>query len=78
MRDNAMRCGCGCKAPARGDAVTREVLSNFLAGEEEQPLEGQLDLDFELVFDTVDHSLLESLLRPDRRCHAGVCEDIVV
>ena len=58
--------------------MTRKVLPNFLAGEEEQPLERQLDLHLELPFNTVDHMLLKSLLRPDRRCHAGVCEDIVV
>ena len=56
----------------------KRFLPNFLAGEEEQPLEGQFDLDLELVFDTVDHSLLESPLGPDRWCHAGVCETVVV
>jgi len=60
------------------DAVTRKVLPNFLAREEEQPLERQLDLDFELTFDTVDHALLESHLRPDGWYHAGVGENIVV
>ena len=33
---------------AEEDAVTRRVLPNFLAGEEEQPLERQLDLDLNL------------------------------
>ena len=48
------------------DAVTRNVLPNFLAGEEEQSFERQLDLNLDLPFNTVDHTLLESHLRPDR------------
>jgi len=53
-------------------------LADFLAGEEEQPLEGQFDLDFDLLFNTVNDVLLETLLRPDWWRHAGVGEDIVV
>ena len=30
------------------------------------------------VFETINHSLLKSLLHPDRWCHPGVCEDIVI
>ena len=51
-------------------AATKEALTNFLAWEEEQPLERQ----FNLLFDTVDHPSL----RPGRWYHAGVCENIVI
>ena len=55
-------------------AVTRKVLLDFFAGEEERPFRRQFNLDLDLLFDTID----EALLRPDRQHHAGVCEDIVV
>jgi len=59
-------------------AVTRRVLPNLLARKEEEPLERQFDLHFDLLFNTVDYAPLETLLRPDRWYHAGVCKDIVV
>ena len=59
-------------------AVTKKVLPDFFAGEEEQPFQRQFNLDLDLLFDTIDDALLEALLRPDRWHHAGVCEDIVV
>ena len=40
--------------------------------------ERQFDLHFDLLFNTVDYAPLETLLRPDRWYHAGVCKDIVV
>ena len=58
--------------------VTKKVLPDFFAGEEEQPFQRQFNLDLDLLFDTIDDVLLEVLLRPDRWHHAGVCEDIVV
>lgn len=59
-------------------AVTRNVLTNFLAGEEEEPLERQFNLDFNLPFNTVDRVLLETLLHPDSWHHAWISENIVV
>ena len=58
--------------------VMRRVLLNFLVREEEEPLERQFDLHFNLLFDIVDYTPLETLLSPDRWCHAGVCKDIVM
>jgi hypothetical protein len=39
--------------------VTRKVLPNFLARGEEQPLERQFDLNFELSFNAGNNSILE-------------------
>ena len=55
-----------------------QALANLLAREEEQPCERQFNLDFMLLFNTVDHSLLDVFLRPDRWYHARVCEDVVI
>ena len=71
-----MRCDAGggsiqCKDV---DEKGGKVLTNFLAGEEEQPLEGEFNFDLDLLFNTGDHTLL----RPDRRHHTGVCENIVI
>ena len=73
--DGSIRCKVSAK---KEQAVRGKVLTNFLAGEEEEPLERQFDLDLDLPFNTVDNALLEALLGPDRRNHAGVCENIVV
>jgi len=62
----------------KDQAVTRKVLPNFLAREEEEPLERQFDLHFDLLLNTVDNLPLETLLRPDRWYHAGVCKNIVI
>jgi hypothetical protein len=79
MRCDADGGSIECKVSAKKEqVVTRKVLPNFLAGEEEQPLERQLDLDLNLLLNTVDGVLLEALLRSDRWHHAGVCKDIVV
>ena len=43
-------------------AVTRKVLTNFLAGEEEQPLEREFDLNLNLLFNTVRFSRRLSVL----------------
>ena len=59
-------------------AVTKNVSPDFFAREEEQPFQRQFNLDLDLLFDTINEALLEALLCPDRRHHAGVCEDIVV
>lgn len=59
-------------------AAIGQVLPNFLAGEKEQPLEREFNLDFDLLFDTTDDALLDALLRPDGWNHAGVCEDIFI
>lgn len=82
MRCDTMRCDAGVMVrdldEGEAGCVTGQVLTNFLAGEEEQPFEGQFNLDFNLPFDTVDKTLLNTFLRPDRRHHARVCEDIVI
>jgi hypothetical protein len=41
-------------------AVTGKALPNFLAGEEEQPLQGQFNLHLDLPFNTVDNPPLEA------------------
>ena len=55
-------------------AVTKKFYWTFFAREEEQPFQRQFNLDLDLLFNTID----EALLRPDRRHHAGVFDDIVV
>ena len=83
MRDNAV-CDAddgdgGCKdVGEKGAGCDRTVLANFLAGEEEQPLEGQFNLDFNLLFNTVNGALLDTPLCPGGWHHAGVCENIVI
>ena len=62
----------------RVQAVAGKALANFLAREEEQPLERQFNLHFNLLFNTVDYALLETPLRPDRWHHAGVCKNVVI
>lgn len=59
-------------------AAIGQVLPNFLAGEKEQPLEREFNLDFDLLFDTTDNALLNALPRPDGWNHARICKDIVV
>lgn len=59
-------------------AVKGQVLANFLAGEEEEPLEGQFNLYLDLLFNTVDHLLLDTFLGSDWWDHARVCEDIII
>ena len=63
----------------KGPGCDEKVLLNFLAREEEEHLEGQFDLHFDLLFDTVDYALLEIPLRPDRcQHHVGVCKNIAM
>jgi len=79
MRCDADEVRYNARMSAKKDrAVTTRVLPNLLAREEEEPLERQLDLHFDLLFNTVDYAPLETFLRPDRWYHAGVCENIVI
>jgi len=62
----------------KGPGCDEKFLPNFLAREEEEPLERQFDHRFDLLFDAVDYAPLETPLRPDRWYHAGVCKNIVI
>ena len=62
----------------KGSGCDKKVLLDFLAREQEEPLERQFDLHFDLLFDAVDYAPLETPLRPDRWYHAGVCKNIVI
>jgi len=56
------------------DVATREVLQTILAGEEEQPFNRQVNLNFKLMSNTIDHLFLKSLLCSDRQysAHRGM------
>ena len=78
VRCNADEVRYDARCRQKGVGGDEKALPNFLAGEEEQPLERQLDLDLDLAFNTVNHSRLDALLRPDGWHHAGVCKDVVI